>query len=81
MIICTLETTITVFRIGNWQLELVFLNQQLNWQLVSESLTGGREGFWYDKDRCRVINDRIGVMYVLVRVRVRYSMCNGNRKL
>ena len=81
MIICTLETTITVFRIGNWQLELVFLNQQLNWQLVSESLTGGREGFWYDKDMCRVINDRIGVMYVLVRVRVRYSMCNGNRKL
>ena len=57
------------------------LNRQLNWQLVSESLTGGREGFWYDKDRCGVINGRIGVMYVLVRVRVRYSMCDGNRKL
>ena len=53
----------------------------LNRQLVSESLTGGREGFWYDKDRCGVIYGRIGVMYVLVRVRVRYSMCNGNRQL
>ena len=87
MAICTLEKIITDFRIGNWQLvagcgfELVFLNRQLNWQLVSESLTGGRERLWYDKDRCGVIYGRIGVMYVLVRVNVKYSMCNGNRKL
>ena len=59
----------------------MFLNRQLNRQLVSESSTGGREGFWYDKDRCRVIYGLIGVMYVLVGVRVRYSICNGNRKL
>ena len=58
---CTLEKIITVFRIGNRQLvagcrfDLVLLNRQLNRQLVSESLTGGREGFWYDKDRCGVI--------------------------
>ena len=51
MAVCTLEKIITIFRIGNWQLvagcrfDLVFLNRQLNRQLVSESLTGGREGF------------------------------------
>ena len=48
--------------------------------MVSESLTGGREGFGYDKNRCRVIYSRTGVI-ILVRVRVRYSMCNGKRKL
>ena len=81
----------TVFRIGNRQLVacfqfgLVFLNRQLSWQLnqqlVSESLTGGIEGFGYDKDRGGVTYGRIGLMYVLVGVRMRYSMCNGNRKL
>ena len=51
MAVCTLENIITIFRIGNRQLvascrfELVFLNRQLNRQLVSESLTGGGEGF------------------------------------
>ena len=51
MTICTLETIINVFRIGNRQLVAgcrfgpVFLNRQLNRQLVSESLSGGREGF------------------------------------
>ena len=59
----------------------MFLNRQLNWQLVSESLTGGREGLGYNKNRCGVIYGRIGEMYGLVQVRVRYSMCNGNRKL
>ena len=45
MAICTLETVITVFRIGNRQLVggcrfgLVFLNRQLNRQLQSESAT------------------------------------------
>ena len=57
------------------------LNWQLNWQLVSESLNLGREGFGYNKDKCGIIYGRIGVMYVLVWERVRYSMCNGNRKL
>ena len=78
MAICTLGTIITVFRIGNLATsDLCFLNRQL----VSELLTGSREGFCYDKDRCGVIYGRIGVMYVLDQVRVRYSMCNGNRKL
>ena len=36
------------------QFGLVFLNRQLNRQLVSESLTGDREGFGYDKDRGNV---------------------------
>ena len=50
MTICTLETIINVFQIGNRQLAgcrfgLVFLNRQLNRQLVSESLSVGREGF------------------------------------
>ena len=56
----------------------MFLNRQLNWHLVSESLTGDRE-FGYDKDRCGVIYGRLGVCFGWGKGEVFYRL-NHNQK-
>ena len=66
MTICTLETIITVFRIGNRQLVggcrfgLVFLNRQLNRQLQSESAIVAKIGYQHSKLDNNNLSFRIG---------------------